>query len=314
MVKYASDIGCLLSDLRLWKDDIKGAFGQFNMDPKACYLLATQIAIGVVMIYVAGMFGYHACPLIFGVFSRALGRVISASCSGIIYIYVDDIIGFAHHSVAASEQVFAQSCIRRTFGSASVAVDKSLNPCTSGEILGWTVDLSLGIIRPNDKAIRKLMWAFFMVDNKASKWPLQQCQMLASLAERYSLALRGMTHFVYPFHAMCGKYGLDPKASSNRQLWRAVSSQVKFSVEMWRMVAMSLYCDPLSLAMPIASLVRPLYSLPDYFLITDAGPLKLGYAIHNSEGVLLWYSSYTWPFVRNDNFLYLHHRNKRLFA
>ena len=38
------------------------------------------------------------------------------------------------------------------------------------------------------------------------------------------------------------------------------------------------------------------------FLITDAGPLKLGYAIHNSEGVLLWYSSYTWPFVRNDNF------------
>jgi len=176
MVQHASIIGCHLSDLRLWKDDIKGAFGQFNMDPNACYLLATQVAAGIVMIYIAGMFGYHACPLIFGVFSRALGRVLSASCSGIIFIYVDDIIGFAHYSIAVSDQIFAQNCIRRTFGSKSVAADKSVNPCTPGEVLGWTVDLALGIVRPNDKAIRKLMWAFFMVDTKASKWPLQQCR------------------------------------------------------------------------------------------------------------------------------------------
>ena len=60
--------------------------------------------------------------------------------------------------------------------------------------------------------------------------------------------------------------------------------------------------DPLALAMPITSLVRPPLSVPDFFLITDAGPLRLGFAIYNSRGVLLWYSSYTWPFVRNDNF------------
>ena len=70
LVQLSSRLNCPLSDLRLWKDDIKGAFGQFNINPSMCYLLATQVAVGIVMIYIAGMFGYHACPLIFGVFSR----------------------------------------------------------------------------------------------------------------------------------------------------------------------------------------------------------------------------------------------------
>jgi hypothetical protein len=67
-VGLANRLKCPLSDLRLFKDDIKGAFGQFNFNPISCYLMATQVAAGIVMIYVAGCFGYHACPLIFGVF------------------------------------------------------------------------------------------------------------------------------------------------------------------------------------------------------------------------------------------------------
>ena len=290
---------CHLSDLRLWKDDIKGAFGQFNMDPSVCYLLATQIAVGIVMIYIAGMFGYHACPLIFGVFSRAIGRVLQRVCQGSVYVYVDDLIGFSHCSVASADQTAAQNVILRTFGPSSLA-KKSLLPCSAGDVLGWFVDLDNGLVRPNDRATRKLMFAFFTVDMKAKRWPLQQCQMLASLAQRYSLALRGMHNFVQPLHSLCGLKGQD--TSHARHAWRNVSSQAKFAVEMWRMVAICLYVDPLSLAVPIASLCSVGLASPDYYVISDAGPDMFGFAVYSPAGVLLWYSASSWPFERNDDF------------
>ena len=103
-IDLADSLRCPLSDLRLWKDDIKGAFGQFNFDPTVCYLLATQVAKGIVMIYIAGMFGYHACPLIFGVFSRAITRALAVLCCGLVYVYVDDLIGFSHHCFYGEER------------------------------------------------------------------------------------------------------------------------------------------------------------------------------------------------------------------
>ena len=85
-------------------------------------------------------------------------------------------VGVAHLSTAAADQSCAQDVLIRTFGPKAIA-DKSVMPCLQGEVLGWTVDLEYGLVRPNDKAIRKLMWAFFTVDMHAQRWPLQQCQM-----------------------------------------------------------------------------------------------------------------------------------------
>ena len=275
-VELAAGLGCPLSDLRLWKDDIKGAFGQFNFDPVSCYLMATQVALGIVMIYISGCFGYHACPLIFGVFSRAITRVLALCCSGSVYVYVDDLIGFSHMSRAIADQKMAQEVIIRTFGPTSLS-EKSLLPCQSGEVLGWTVDLVRELIRPNDKAIRKLMFAFFTVDLEADKWPLRQCQMLASLAERYSLALCGMKNFVQPLHNMCRtppKEGTASSFSQNRSKMR-VTSAARFAVEMWRVVAICLFADPLCFAMPIRSIVRD-NSIAELYFISDAGPLLAG--------------------------------------
>lgn len=301
-VELAVSLDCPLSDLRLWKDDIKGAFGQFNFDPGSCYLMATQVALGVVMIYISGCFGYHACPLIFGVFSRAITRILATCCSGSVYVYVDDLIGFSHVSRAVADQRIAQEIIIRTFGPNSLA-EKSLLPCQSGEILGWTVDLVRELIRPNDKAIRKLMFAFFTVDIKAEKWSLRQCQMLASLAERYSLALCGMKNFVQPLHSMCRTPPKDNSASSfstNRAKMR-VTSAARFAVEMWRVVAICLFADPLCFAVPIRAIIRD-SSIAELYFISDAGPLLAGFALYDSFGCLLFYSAYSWPFIRDDNY------------
>jgi len=201
---------------------------------------------------------------------------------------------------ATDDQVQAQNVITATFGSKALA-DKSVWPCSQAEVLGWFIDLSLGVIRPNDKAIKKLMFAFFTVDLHAKRWTLQQCQMLASLAERYSLALCGMSNFVQPLHSMCGAYGLNG-SSSYKSIWRNVSSQARFAVEMWRMAAVCLYLNPILLAMPLTSIVNLNVEAADVYFISDAGPLKLGFAVYSSAGILLWYSAYTWPFTRNDDY------------
>ena len=135
-------------------------------------------------------------------------------------------------------------------------------------------------MRPNDRAIKKLMFAFFTV--YLLEWSLRQCQILASLAERYSLAL-------------C-------VTSIHKSVWRNVSSQARFAVEMWRMAAVCLYLDPVLLAVPLTSLATFNREEADVFFISDAGPLKLGFAIYNAVGGLLWYSAYAWPFVRDDNY------------
>lgn len=292
-VELATSLSCPLSDLRLWKDDISGAFGQFNFNPHSCFLLATQVAAGIVMIYLSGCFGYHACPLIFGVFSRAIARVLALACAGSVHIYVDDLIGFSHVSNASVDQSIAQEIIIRTFGPNSLA-DKSLPPSVSGEVLGWTIDLVSELIRPNDKAIRKLMFAFFSVDLHASRWPLQRCQMLASLAQRYSLALCGMKNFVQPLNSLCGRIGAMKTVR--------VSSAAKFAVEMWRVVAICLFASPSSLAVPISLLIMDKTLSPHYYIISDAGPDLAGFAIYNERGELIFYSAYAWPFVRNDNY------------
>lgn len=292
-VDLAKSLCCPLSDLRLWKDDISGAFGQFNFNPHSCFLLATQVAAGIVMIYLSGCFGYHACPLIFGVFSRAIARAIALRCAGSVHIYVDDVIGFSHVSVAAVDQSIAQEIIIRTFGPKSLA-DKSLPPSLSGEVLGWTLDLVSELIRPNDKAIRKLMFAFFFVDLQASRWPLQRCQMLASLAQRYSLALCGMKNFVQPLNSLCSHVG---SMKSVR-----VSSAAKFAVEMWRVVAICLFANPTSLSVPISLLIMNKSINPQYYIVSDAGTDLAGFAVYDVRGVLIFYSAYAWPFLRNDNY------------
>lgn len=287
-----------LSDLRIWKDDIKGAFGQFNFAPMSCHLLAVMVAQGILLIYIAGMFGYHACPLIFGVFTRSLRRVILTLILGCLAIYVDDLCGCSFVESAVRDQQIAQSVIVRAFGPGSVAVDKSCPPSLVGDIIGWHIDLVKETIRPNDRAIRKLMFAFFMVDLSAKAWPLRQCQMLASLAQRYSLALGVMKCFVAPLHHLSENVNV---CTSSPFMLRNVSSAARFAVEMWRVATICLYVDAQSLALPLRALIRSKrYSRPDFFVRSDAGPLKAGFAIYDAAGNMLFYSSHAWPFARID--------------
>ena len=291
----------LLSDCRIWKEDIRSAFGQFDFDPQETYKLAFQFAVGLIMIMMIGFFGWTGAPLVFANFSRALIEVLRTDdrVAGIIHIFCDDFMGFAHHKAARGDQLIARALIEGVFGEGAAALEKAVDPCLKADIIGWSIDLTTETIRPSDKGIRKLMFTFFMVDATATHWPLTVCQLLSSLAQRYSVALLGMRPFVSAFYEMCG--------GSVTVNMRKVSPKARFAVEMWRVTAIRLYLDREAMAIPLTVMIGSVEGLIIKTFITDAMYLGLGFGSLNEAREVEFYSSYEFQYSVSDS-KYQNHR------
>jgi hypothetical protein len=159
----------------------------------------------------------------------------------------------------------AQKVITTTMGDGALAREKSKPPGPTPTVIGWYVDFPAMTVLPSPKGRRKLLFAFFSVSTAPNcKWPLQQCQLLASLAQRYAIALRGMAPFVFPLEEML---------KGNSKADRTATSNAKFSVEMWRVAAVILTLQPDLLAMSIPRLIGVLDPKAVVLKCTaDAGP------------------------------------------
>lgn len=305
---YVEANGYELHDMRLWKDDIRSAFNQFNFKPSETYKLAFEFAKGLIMIMMCGFFGWTGAPQVFANFSRGMLEVLRAAVLGCIFIFCDDFIGFSHHLHAATDQESAQSLIVSVFGDNAWAEEKCVPPSLQAEILGWWVDLRTATIRPSDKAIRKLTFTFFSVDVSATYWPLQLCQVLASLSNRYSAALMGMRPFVNPFYEMC--------AGPQKVQRRKVSPKARFAVEMWRVAIILLFSDKELMSVSLKVMVGHSVGFARFPFITDASWLGVGAVRLDSDkdpSVSLMgvapFTSYNFPFsVKRSK-----HQNHREF-
>jgi len=292
---YADQNSYPLSDLRIYKEDIKGAFAHSKINPDCVWLSAMLMTADLVMVYLYGYFGYHAQPLIFAVFSRMFSRVFKVILLGIITIYVDDFIGVAHFSHAAADQLRVQLLILQLLGDKGLAPDNTL-PTSSADIIGWRVDFALATVRPNDKGIRKMFFVFFvLVDSDQAYWPLNHVQIVASLAERYSVAIIGMRAFVDPFNKL-----LTPKAALASSLSkRKISAAAKFSLLVWRAVILIIKLDPDALLVPLRNLVFDKNLRADYTFISDAAD-SIGLAIYDKHSNLVLTTSYKLPFSAHE--------------
>jgi hypothetical protein len=111
-----------LHRVRIWKEDIVGAFNQFNFAPSAAKWLSFQVDDNIVLILFTGVFGWQGPLAVWAVFSRALLRAAVGRLKGLIVVYVDDFIGFSVESQAQQDQLSLRSKNRvsRTFVSSWV--------------------------------------------------------------------------------------------------------------------------------------------------------------------------------------------------
>ncbi len=305
---YADVNHYALSDLRIWKEDIRSAFAQFNIKPEDTYKLAFSLGDGLILVMIWGFFGWTGAPMVFANFSRAMLEVLARICLGVLFLFCDDFIGCGHHSVVNGDQVRARELIENVFGEDKVAWEKSVTPSTKAEVLGWWVDLEQQTIRPSDKSIRKLMFVFFSINANASHWSLEVCQMLASLAQRYSQALMGMRPFVHAFHEMCG--GVSTKLNQ----WRKVSGRARFAVEMWRVCLIMLFINKEHMSVSLRVMVKSPSGFEVRDLITDGSYLGLGMLVLEESKTVneCEFAGYLFKFTQNrseaDKSKYQNHR------
>jgi hypothetical protein len=274
-----------LSDYRIWLIDIVNAFGQFSFRPEDVHLLCLRVAINLVAVFLVGFFGLSYCPLIYAIFSRALDQAIALVIVGIVSTYCDDSVGCSPAESAISDFELAQGVCRDMFAEHAVSLPKLVHPTPQAAVLGWWVDLVSELIRPSDRAIRKLAFVFFVaLDTDQPKWPLPLCQVVASLATRYSAGVCGMKPFVAPFnHLLAG----DQSKFSRRM----INSSTRFCVEMWRVAIIMMLSDPVPMSVKFSSFIDCPVTPPDFHVISDAGPDGLGAVVRDANGDIICFSN-----------------------
>jgi len=185
--------------------------------------------------------------------------------------------------------------VLRLLGEKGLAPDNTL-PTTAADLIGWRINLYLATIRPNDKGIRKMFFVFFfLIEPHSDFWPLQHVQIVASLAERYSMAIIGMRAFVDPFNKL-----LSPSAASGSSLLkRRISASAKFALLIWRAVILVIKLNPNALAVPLRRLHVASDTRADYSFISDASD-SIGLAVYNNQQELVFTTSYKLPFNAHD--------------
>lgn len=288
ILEVAEKVGGL-HNVRIFKEDVVGAFGQFNFDPRDCRYVVFPFAPGYVIVYTTGMFGYSGCPFVFGVHTRSILRQIRQRIhdTSKADMYCDDLMGFSGVQTAARDQATVVDVIEGTFGYKTTCPAKKTLPAITGELIGWFLDLGEATIRPNDKGIDNLTRAFLSLeeDRLLSR---REYQVLASLACRYSRALIGMRPFVRPLFNMV-KVSRHKACKASIEAWT--------SILMWQAITICLIISPGQLAVSLYSFAKAIST--DVQLISDAGPIALGLAIY-VRGVCIGFVSYVLPFDAKD--------------
>jgi len=299
LLEHAFASGHPISEYRLCKEDVSNAFACNKIAPKDAALFATPLTDSLIMLHYYNNFGHNIGPHIFGPLSRSFTVAIRKKVSGTLDTYVDDLMAFFHHLNALADQAIMKSTMLDLLGPKGLSA-KSYGPSPTGEIIGWHLDLTAGTIRPSDRGIRKLALVFLTIDitSKDVRWPLQLCQVAASLTERYSRAIIAMRAFVEPFIGLTRNAAKDPTSGSKSL--RKITSLVKMAVVVWRAVIIIMLSDPDRLAVPLESMViRRGPTCFTHSAVTDAAD-SVGLGLFDGQGILMACTTYLLPFSAHD--------------
>lgn len=124
----------------LWKKDLKRAFNLLNYNPDHCKLFAFPLIDAMVIIHLAGLFGWIGMPHAFQVLTRILHTLCQHIISGLCYWYVDDLMAVSRATLPINDSVLVDTQVQQLLGNGSIAAAKSqVGRCL--EFLGWAFNL-----------------------------------------------------------------------------------------------------------------------------------------------------------------------------
>jgi len=121
MVLTAADIHGW-DNIILWKKDLKGAFNLLNYNPDFCKWFAFPLTGDIVVIHLAGLFGWIGMPHAFQVLKRALQHLCRHLISGLCYWYVDDLMAVSPKTSYVTDSELVDYNVQQLLGHGSIAL------------------------------------------------------------------------------------------------------------------------------------------------------------------------------------------------
>ena len=275
----------------LWKKDLKGAFNLLNYNPDHCRLFAFPLIDDIVVIHLAGLFGWIGMPHAFQVLTRALHALCQHIISGLCYWYVDDLMAVSRASLYTNDSTVVDAKVQQLLGLGSIAAAKSqVDRCL--EFLGWSFNLDTRTITLCARNMNKFVHALFSF-NPAEKISISHIQRIASLMSRTSILSRHMRPYTHAMHVITSGY-TQPHARI------LLSDLAQSDIMMWRAFVLLLIAQPERLSRTMESF-RP--QSAQYCIKYDASLTGLGVGIYNlSTSELITYTAMSLPFeVTNES-------------
>ena len=278
-------------NITLWKKDLKGAFNLLNYNPDYCQLFAFPLIDDIVVIHLAGLFGWIGMPHAFQVLTRTLHALCKHIISGLCYWYVDDLMAVSRATLYMNDSSIVDTKVQQLLGDGSIAAAKSqVDRCL--EFLGWTFNLDTRTITLCERNMNKFVHALFSF-NPTEKISISHIQRLASLMSRTSILSRHMRPYTHTLHVITSGY-TQPHAKIH------LSDLAQSDVMMWRAFVLLLIAQPERLSRTMESF-RPQIAI--YCIKYDASLTGLGVGIyHLPTNELITYAAMTLPFeVTNES-------------
>jgi len=273
----------------LWKKDLKGAFNLLNYNPSCCKLFAFLLLNDIVVIHLAGLFGWIGMPHAFQVLTRLLHALCRHIISGLCYWYVDDLMAVSHKNLYVNDSTLVDTNVQQLLGNGSIALAKSQYGRLL-EFLGWEFNLDTQSITLCARNMNKLVHALFSFDTE-QKISISHIQRLASLLSRTSLLSRHMRPYTHILHIITSGY-------DQPHVRIQLSVLAQSDILMWRSYVLLLIAEPTQLSRSMDSF-RP--QSPNYIIKYDASLTGLGVGIHRaSDDTLLTFTSLHLPFDVNN--------------
>jgi len=191
-------------NLILWKMDIKGAFNLLFFRHDQAGVMSHDLMCGLTLINIVGNFGWCGLPYAFFVVTRSLLRAVRARVTGVVDMFVDDLMGCCLRIDLQNNLAIAKEIIESLLGPGTVANHKTLQG-RKLDFIGWLVDLDTGLLGVSRHNFAKALYSFLAIV-PGDRLTIEEMEGLASRASRYSLVSRYMKPFSQVlYHAYSGR-------------------------------------------------------------------------------------------------------------
>lgn len=230
VIREAARVGW--SNLRLWKHDIRSAYGQLYVAAKDAILLVCELTDGKCVIHIISGYGFTGTGYAFGPISRVIKERAGGLMAGGLEIYCDDFQGACAESELTSEKHIAIEFTTKLLGPKAFAGIGERDKYKAGrqlEWIGWQFDLEDRTVSLASKNFKKTLYEFFNV-NVDDSVSLREMERLAAFASRYCLIARQMRPFVYHIHAFKNTFNRERKKSERKMM----TQEARLDILLWR--------------------------------------------------------------------------------